>query len=381
MQEIYLDNSATTKPCDAAITACVQAMQQDYGNPSSLHRKGFEAEKVVIKAKQELAKALFCEPSEILFTSGATESNNLAVVGSVLANKRKGNKIVTTAIEHPSVKETMKMLQQQGYIIKEVFPREDGAFYEMDFFDEVDDQTVLVSCMWVNNETGLILPIEKIAKAVKRKNPNTVVHVDAVQGFLKLSIKLKNNEIDLLSMSGHKVYAPKGIGALYIKKGIRLVPQTFGGNQQSGIRSGTEPTPLIAAFGAAVASQREQISAVKERYQQLKDYFVEKLAEIPEVHINTKLDNSAPHILNISIANIRSEVMLHYLEQYGIYVSSGSACAKGKQSYVLAAFGLEKEYTDTAIRISFSPDITIQQLDYVTEQLKEGINTLAKIKR
>lgn len=380
MQEIYLDNSATTKPCDAAISACIQAMEQNYGNPSSLHRKGFEAEQLVTKAKQELAKALSCEPNEILFTSGATESNNLAIVGSVHANKRKGNKIITTAIEHPSVKEAMQMLEQQGFIVQEILPREDGTYHEMDFFQEVDEKTVLVSCMWVNNETGLILPVEKIAKAAKRKNPNTIVHVDAVQGFLKLPIKLKNSGIDLLSVSGHKVYAPKGIGTLYCKKGIRLIPQTFGGNQQNGIRSGTEATPLIAAFGAAVESQREQVLERAEHYQQLRSYLVERLNEIPDVHINSVLEHSASHIINISIANIRSEVMLHFLEQYGIYVSSGSACAKGKQSYVLSALHLEKEFTDTAIRISFSPDTTIKQLDCFIEHIKEGINTLAKIK-
>jgi cysteine desulfurase len=356
-------------------------MKQNYGNPSSLHKKGFEAEQIIMKARQAIAKVLFCEPNEIFFTSGATESNNLAIMGSVFANRRKGNKIITTAIEHPSVKEACKALEQQGFLVEEIMPREDGTYHEMDFYNKTDEKTILVTCMWVNNETGLVLPVEKIAKAVKRKNPNTVVHVDGVQGFLKLPIKMKNSGIDLFSVSGHKVFAPKGIGALYCKKGVRLIPQTFGGNQQSGMRSGTEATPLIAAFGAAVDTISGQIAENRQHYQQLRSYLVEKLSTVPDVYINSNLEQSAPHILNISVMNIRSEVMLHFLEQFGIYVSSGSACARGKQSHVLTAFHLEKEYTDTAIRISFSPDITTKHLDYFIEKLQQGIDTLAKIKK
>lgn len=377
--EIYLDNSATTKPFDEAIEACVYAMKEEYGNPSSLHKRGFLAEKLLDSSKIEISKALACQPNEIYFTSGATESNNLAIIGTVNAHKRKGNKIITTSIEHPSVKEAMTYLFSQGFEIIEVMPNKNGKYDIIDFIDLVDEKTILISLMYVNNETGLILPVFDIAKKVKMKNPNVIIHVDAVQAFMKIPIKLKNSFIDLMSISGHKVYAPKGIGALYIKKGVRILSQTYGGSQQGGIRSGTESIPLISAFAAAVKKQNNNIEDNLEHYKNLKDYLVKKLENIQDVKINSN-ENSAPHILNISVDKIRSEVMLHYLEQFYIYVSSGSACSRGKQSYVLTALGFDKDRIDTSIRISFGLETTTEMLDVFVDKLKDGINTLAKIK-
>lgn len=375
--EIYLDNSATTKPMKPAIDACVHVMEEEYGNPSSLHKLGFQAEKLLNTSKLELSKALSCDSSEIYFTSGATESNNLAIIGGAMAHKRKGNKIITSAIEHPSVKEAMKYLEAQGFEITEVMPNEKGEYEASAFANEVDDKTILVSCMYVNNEMGLILPVDQISKAVKMQNPNTLVHVDAVQAFMKIPIKLKNSGIDLMSMSGHKIYAPKGIGALYIKKGTRILSQSFGGPQQGGMRSGTEAMPLIASFAAAVKEQSENLNHQLKHYQELEEYLLTKLDPIADVTINSS-PNAVPYIVNISVANIRSEVMLHFLEQFGIYISSGSACSKGKHSYVLSALGIDKKRADSAIRISFGLDTTKEMLDIFVEKLQEGIATLAK---
>jgi len=376
--EIYLDNSATTKPCKQAVEACVLAMTTEYGNPSSLHKKGFSAEKMVEKSRGEIAKALSCESSEIIFTSGATESNNLAIIGSAIANKRRGNKIITTAIEHPSVKNAVKHLESIGFEVIEVMPNENGEYLPNMFAELVDDKTILISVMYVNNETGLILPFQEIAKGVKQVNPNIIVHVDAVQGFLKMPIKLKNSAVDLLSLSGHKVYAPKGIGALYIKKGVRLISQSYGGGQQNGIRVGTEPTPLIFALGEAVSAQSSKVNSALENYKMLKEYLLKKLGHITQVTINSH-ENSAPYIINMAISQIRSEVMLHFLEQDDIYVSSGSACSKGKGSPVLKALGIDKEISDTCIRVSFGADTTTEQLDKFVKRLEDGINSLVRI--
>lgn len=379
--EIYLDNSATTKTCKPAIEACINAMEVEFGNPSSLHEKGFKAEKIVDEAKKTIGLALKCAPNEIMFTSGATEANNLALFGVAEAGKRKGNRIITTAIEHPSVLEVMTALEKQGFEVVRLKPDSDGSYSEWDFYNAVDSKTILVSCMMVNNETGLILPVSKIAEAVKRKNPDTIVHVDAVQGFLKLPIKLRGSMIDLLSISGHKVNAPKGVGALYIKRGVRILPMMFGGSQQNGLRPGTESVPIIAAFGAAVEYQSKS-GAIENRYAEyscLREQLLSQLNLIREVKINSK-PNAAPHILNLSVEGIRSEVLLHFLEQYEIYVSSGSACAKGKQSHVLSALGSDRQTVDTAIRVSFSDNTTKEQLDTFVYRLKEGINSLARIK-
>ncbi len=375
--EIYLDNSATTKPIDEAINVVVYVMAQEYGNPSSLHRKGWKAEQVMTNSKSQLANALSCDKNEIIFTSGATEANNLAIIGLCMANVRRGKRIVTTTVEHPSVMEALAILEKQGFTIVKLPPNEDKEYLPIDFFNAVDEDTILVCAMYVNNETGLILPIEDIAKAVKRKNPKTAVFVDAVQGFMKLPIKLKNSSIDLMSVSGHKVYAPKGIGALYIKRGVRILPQIYGGGQQNGIRPGTEPLPLIAGFGEAVEVQSSEMARMSQHYKSLKEYFLEQVKGNPNIKINSKI-GWADYIISIAISGIRSEIMLHFLEQFEIYVSSGSACAKGKHSYVLSSLGISKEIADETLRISFGRDTTKQMIDELIIRLNEGIATLAK---
>ncbi|MEG0691736.1 MAG: cysteine desulfurase family protein [Oscillospiraceae bacterium] len=375
--EIYLDNSATTKPMGIAIEAAVFAMAQEYGNPSSLHRKGWQAETLLTNAKSQIASAISCDKNEIVFTSGATESNNLGMIGLAMANIRRGKRIVTTAIEHPSVMEALATLEKQGFTIVKLLPNEDKEFDPIDFFNAVDEETTLVCAMYVNNETGMILPINEIAKAVKKKNPTTAVFIDGVQGFMKLPIKLKNSSIDLMSFSGHKVYAPKGVGALYIRRGVRILPQLYGGGQQNQIRPGTEPMPMIVAFGAAVEAQKDTMQHMSDHYKSLNEYFREQVKENSNIKINSK-PSWANHIISIAVSGVRSEVMLHFLEQFEIYVSSGSACAKGKQSYVLASLGFSKESSDETIRISFGRDTTTQMIDTLIEKINEGINTLAK---
>lgn len=375
--EIYLDNSATTKVCAEAEAACLFAMREEFGNPSSLHKRGFEAEKLIDEAKKQIANLISCDKGEIFFTSGATESNNLAILGRALSENRRGNKIITTAIEHPSVLEACAFLEKRGYEIVKIYPDENGKINPIDFYNAVDEKTILVSAMMVNNETGYILPVGEIAKAVKRKNKNVCFHVDAVQGFLKLPIKLKNSDIDLMSISGHKVYAPKGVGAIYIKKGTRIKPLIYGGNQQNGLRSGTESVPLISAFGASVKANGPKISENLEHYKKLRARLLLKLSEIPDITVVSD-ESCAPFIVSLSVKGIRSEIMLHFLEQYDIFVSSGSACSKGGGSYVLSAFGVLKEVSDEAIRLSFSRETTEEMLDVFIEKLKLGTETLAK---
>lgn len=375
--EIYLDNSATTKPCREAVEACLFAMETEYGNPSSLHQKGLKAELLQNRAREQLAEALECRTDELWFTSGATESNNLALFGAAGANARRGKTILTTAIEHPSVLEPLAELERQGFRIVRLMPGSDGTYTPEQFAQAVDEDTILVSCMQVNNETGLILPVAEIARAVKRKKTDILVHVDAVQAFLKLPIKLKHMPIDLLSVSGHKVHAPKGIGALYCKKGVRILPRVFGGGQQGGIRSGTEPVELISAFGAAVAAQSGRIRERAARDQALRDYLCGRLAGEPGIVVHNTA-RSLPHIVHLSVMGVRSEIMLHHLERYGIYVSSGSACARGKQSHVLAALGMDRASSDSALRISFGADTNEAMLDELALRLREGRETLAK---
>lgn len=378
-REVYLDNSATTKVCQNSIDAVLDAMKNNYGNSSSLHRKGFEAEKLILEAKKEISKALMCNENELYFTSGATESNNMSIIGCVLGNKHRGKKIITTAIEHSSVLEPIKFLSSMGYEVLILKPDENGNYKPMDFFNAVDENTVLVSAMFVNNELGTVLPICEIAKAVKAKNKQTIFHTDAVQGFLKMPLKLKNSDIDLLSISGHKIYAPKGIGCLFVKKGIKLKPLLYGGGQQNNVRVGTDNVPLIVGLGQSVSYILPQRDKLLANYEELKKYLISMLENNDNVYINSK-ENDAPYIVNISIKKIRSEIMLHYLEQFNIYVSSGSACSKGANSHVLQAFGYTKDRIDTALRISFSMDTTKKDLEYFVEKLNYGINSLAKMK-
>ncbi len=375
--ECYLDNSATTKPCEEAVEAAVQAMRAAYGNPSSLHRKGFEAEKLVTEARARLAAALSCDPSELFFTSGATESNNMALFGAAQARKRRGKTILISAVEHPSVMEAAAQLEATGFSVKRILPDENGVYTPQCFAQEVDGDTILVSAMMVNNETGLVLPVREIAKAVKAKNPDVLFHTDAVQAFLKLPIRLKGSQIDLLSVSGHKVCAPKGVGALYVKKGARIAPLLYGGGQQNGLRSGTEAVPLIAAFGAAAEKGRTGLGENRAHYETLRALLLQEAASVPQIRFRD-VSHHAPHIVSFSVYGVRSETMLHYLEQFAVYVSSGSACAKGKHSYVLSALGVDKMTSDETLRVSFAPDTAEEMIRELVRRVAQGAQSLVK---
>lgn len=372
---IYLDNAATTKPCGEAVSAAVDAMTENYGNPSSLHRAGLDAQLAVDKARKAIAASIGADSSEIYFTSGATESNNLALRGISAAYGRKRRKIVISSVEHASVDETASALEKNGFEIVRISPRDDGRFYADDFISACDENTCLVSMMLVNNETGYIMPVRETFMAVKRSFPEIITHCDCVQGYMKLPIKAASLGADLISLSAHKIHGVKGVGAIYIKKGVRVIPIVTGGKQEKGIRSGTEGVPLIAAFGAAVDKFRPTIAERYERVSQLKAHLLEKIGGIENVAVNSPSDGS-PYVINISAVGKRSEIMLHFLESKGIYVSSGSACSKGQQSGVLGEFGISGKRADGAVRISITAQTTKEELDELAETLAEGMTKI-----
>lgn len=372
---IYLDNAATTKPCGEAVSAAVDAMTENYGNPSSLHRAGLDAQLAVDKARKAIAASIGADSSEIYFTSGATESNNLALRGISAAYGRKRRKIVISSVEHASVDETASALEKSGFEIVRISPRDDGRFYADDFISACDENTCLVSMMLVNNETGYIMPVRETFMAVKRSFPEIITHCDCVQGYMKLPIKAASLGADLISLSAHKIHGVKGVGAIYIKKGVRVIPIVTGGKQEKGIRSGTESVPLIAAFGAAVDKFRPTIAERYERVSQLKAHLLEKIGGIENVAVNSPSDGST-YVINISAVGKRSEIMLHFLESKGIYVSSGSACSKGQQSGVLGEFGISGKRADGAVRISITAQTTEEELDEFAEALAEGMTKI-----
>lgn len=372
---IYLDNAATTKPCGEAVSAAVDAMTENYGNPSSLHRAGLDAQLAVDKARKAIAASIGADSSEIYFTSGATESNNLALRGISAAYGRKRRKLVISSVEHASVDETASALEKNGFEIVRISPRDDGRFYADDFISACDENTCLVSMMLVNNETGYIMPVRETFMAVKRSFPEIITHCDCVQGYMKLPIKAASLGADLISLSAHKIHGVKGVGAIYIKKGVRVIPIVTGGKQEKGIRSGTESVPLIAAFGAAVDKFRPTIAERYERVSQLKAHLLEKIGGIENVAVNSPSDGS-PYVINISAVGKRSEIMLHFLESKGIYVSSGSACSKGQQSGVLGEFGISGKRADGAVRISITAQTTEDELDEFAEALAEGMTKI-----
>ena len=356
---VYLDSAATTKPCKQAADAILNTMEQSFGNASSLHGMGIRSEKIIAAAKRTLLEKL--GEGDIVFTSGATESSNMALLGAAETYRRTGNKIVTTAIEHPSVANTVTRLEERGFSAVRLAPK-DFPDFEQALADEVDEHTVLVSCMAVNNETGFIVDVKRLYRLVKKKNPKTIVHIDAVQGFLKVPL-----EGDLISISGHKIHSGKGIGALFIKKGIRTSPLLCGGGQQKGLRSGTEPVELIAGLDAAVRAYH----GTKEHFAALKQRLLDGLSELSGITINSG-ENCVPNIVNFSVEGVRSEIMLHSLEEREIYVSSGSACSRGKTSGVLAAFGVPDKLADSAIRASFCAETTEQDIDALLDGIRAG---------
>jgi cysteine desulfurase len=368
---IYLDNAATTRPCAEAVEAAVEAMTVNYGNPSSLHKAGLEAQLLVDKARKIIAGSIGADPSCVYFTSGATESNNLALRGAAGAYGRRKKKIVISAVEHASVDETASALEAQGFEVVRVSPREDGRLYAADFLNACDENTFLISMMLVNNETGYILPVKETFTAVKRKYPDIITHCDCVQGYMKLPVKVNAMCADMISLSAHKIHGVKGVGAIYIKKGVRVVPIVTGGKQEKGIRSGTESVPLIAAFGAAAEKLLPTIGERYERVGALKKYLLDRLSGIDGTAVNSPEDGS-PYVVNISAEGRRSEIMLHFLESKEIYVSSGSACSKGQQSGVLGQFGIKDKRADSAIRISMTAETTEEELDRLAEAIAEG---------
>ncbi len=372
--EHYLDNSATTAVSAKAAEKALQIMTRVYGNPSSLHSMGIAAEKELNLARKTLAANLGAQAEEIYFTSGGTEANNLALFGAAEAKKRSGKKIIVSSVEHSSVIEAAKKLELDGFDVVYVSPRTDGAVHPEDVAAELDGSTILVSVMYVNNETGAVMPVAEIFEQAKLINPNVICHTDAVQAFGKLPVKAKKLGADLISVSGHKVFAPKGVGAIYVKKGVRLVARQYGGEQEKKLRPGTEPLPLIAAFGAACEEFKleENLGRVKA----LNGYAREKLAKIDGVLFNSP-DAALPYVLNITAGRVRSETMLHFLEDRNVFVSSGSACAKGKPSHVLSAMGLDKARADSALRISFSKYNTKQDVDALCEGIEAGLAVLA----
>ena len=369
--EIYLDNCATTRVCDEAVQACIKAMTLDYGNPSSLHKKGMEAEEILRETRRTAAGILGCDANLLTITGSATESNNLAILGAAAAYPRAGKTIVTTSVEHASVTNAVRHLAENGYNIRFVNPRSDGNFHPQDFLDAVDEDTFLLSMMMVNNEIGTILPWQTVIPALRKKYPKLLIHMDAVQGFAKYPLNVKRLDLDLLSLSGHKIYAPKGVGMLYCKKGIRLKPIVFGGGQENGLRSGTQAVQLAAGLTEAMRLCQQNRTAFEAHYRMLNARLREKVAGMDRVCINSP-ENGAPHLLNISVIGVPSEIMLHFLESKGIFVSSGSACSKGAKSEVLKAYGFPEERIRSALRISFSKDNTLEDIDLLSEALIEG---------
>ena len=374
MTECYFDNSATTRVSEAAAAEVMRVMTCDYGNPSSLHTKGFEAGRILEQSREIVANALAADKSEIYFTSGGTEGNNLAVLGGASAMKRRGKRVVTTSIEHPSVYDAVSQLEKEGFEVVRLKPDIYGNITSEQFDEAVNSDTVLVSVMLVNNEMGSVLPVQDICKIVKRKNSPALIHCDAVQAFGKMDIKAARLGADIITVSSHKIHGPKGAGAIYLKKGKRIIPRTFGGLQESSLRCGTEALPLIAGFAQAVGEfNAEDCRKVSE----LNLYVRERLLKVDNIIINSS-DESSPYILNISVPGVRSETMLHSLSSKGIYVSSGSACSKGKKSRVLTECGLEFKNLDSALRISFSKYNTRTEADRLIEEIQESYRSLAR---
>lgn len=368
---IYLDNSATTKVCPEAARAVMEAMTENYGNPSSGHALGRAASELLTASRDKVAKALGALREEIFFTSGGTEADNWAVINGAKHNSRVGKHIITTAVEHDAVLKSMKELERLGFEVEYIKPDEDGNIPAQRFADAIRPDTALISVMMVNNETGCVFPIAEIARAIKLKKSRALLHVDAVQGFLKIPFKAKTLGADMISVSSHKIHGPKGIGALYIKKGLHLPPFIFGGGQENGNRSGTEALPAIAGFGAAVEVGFKNMTENNGRMKALKEKLKESLAEnLPECVIVGAGD--APHILNISMPGYKSEVIMNFLDAQGICVSKGSACKRGKRSHVLEAMGVANEIIDGSLRVSLSADNTEEEIKVFTEALADA---------
>ena len=376
LKEIYLDNSATTQVCREAAEKVVSIMTETYGNPSSLHTKGYEARMELEAARKTVAQVLSALPEEIYFTSGGTESNNTALIGAAEALKRRGNRIVTTAVEHSSVIEAAQQLQKRGFEVVFLPVEPNGSVSPESLQQTITKDTILVSMMAVNNETGAFQPIEAVSRLIARAGAPALFHVDAVQAFGKIPVKPKKIGADLVSISSHKIHGPKGAGALYIRKGARILPLHYGGEQEKKLRPGTEALPALCGMAEAVRvlpDMQQENALMRGIHQHLRA----RLAGIDNVHINSG-DDGLPYIINFSVCGIRSETMLHFLAERGIYVSSGSACSKGKKSYVLRAMGLSDSLIDSAVRVSFSRFSTKEDADSLADSILLANNTLAR---
>lgn len=384
--EIYFDNSATTRCLEEVKDIVVKTMMEDYGNPSSLHLMGVQAEKYIKESKRTISQILKVEEKEIYFTSGGTEANNLALIGAAMANRRRGMHLITTAIEHSSVSSTMKYLEEQGFLVSYLGVDNNGFISLKELEEAIREDTILVSIMYVNNEIGSVQPVEQISSLIKKKNPGIVFHVDAVQAFGKYRIYPKKQNIDLLSVSGHKIHGPKGIGFLYINEKVKVKPILYGGGHQRNMRSGTENVPGTAGIGVAAQKCYENFDAKIAHLQEIKRAFMDGIRAIENTIINGSIEesSSAPYIVSVSFLGVRSEVLLHALEDRHIYVSAGSACSSNKKSPVsatLKAIGLAPEQAESTLRFSFSADSTIEEVSYCLETLKEILPKLRIYRR
>lgn len=384
--EAYLDNAATTRAFDSVKNIMVETLSIDYGNPSSMHTKGIEAEQYIKEAKDIISKSLKVDPKEIIFTSGGTESNNMALIGTAYANKRSGNHIITTRIEHPSVHNPLLYLEETGFRVTYIQVDENGRILLEELLDAVGDDTILVSIMYVNNEMGSVQNISEISKRLKEKNPNLLLHVDAIQAYGKYNIYPKREGIDLLSVSGHKIHGPKGSGVLYVRDKVKIKPILFGGGQQKGMRSGTENVPAIAGIGQAVKEIYQDHDQKKAFLYTLKKKFIESVTQIEGVTVNgmgVSLEETAPHIVSVSFEGIRSEVLLHALEDKKVYVSAGSACASNhpQLSGTLKAIGVKETLLDSTLRFSFSVQTSMEEIEYAVNTLQELVPMLRRFKR
>lgn len=373
---VYLDNSATTAVCKEAVERMTRVMVEQYGNPSSLHTLGINAQREVTRARGEVATLIGAKPEQVVFTSGGTEANNLAVLGGAEAKARQPHVAVTTAVEHPSVAACFDRLEAQGWTVVRVQPDTDGTVSADAIERACTPDTTIVSVMTVNNETGAQMDIPAIVTRVRRAAPRALIHTDAVQAAGKLPLRAEKWGVDLLSVSGHKLHAPKGVGALYIRKGVRVLPRIIGGGQENGLRSGTEPVPAIAGFGAAAAAV-PKLSEQTAHYEALKACLLEELGSYPDVRFHVPT-GGVPYIVNVSLVGFRSETVLHFLAQRGIFVSSGSACAKGKHSAVLTAMGVPAAEIDSSLRISFCRENTVDEIRTLCDALREATQTLQR---
>ena len=373
--EVYLDNAATTRVCPEAADIAYKTMLETYGNPSSTHTKGREAKAVLDNARKQLAAALDCAPGEVYFTSCGSEGDNWAIINGAESMCRKGLHIISSEVEHDAVRKSMDELKRRGFEVTMLKPESDGSISPEAVAAALRPDTVLVSLMMVNNETGAVTDIAAVAKALKKAKSIALLHTDAVQGFMKVPFSAKRLGADMITVSGHKIHAPKGIGALYIKTGVKIKPYIIGGAQESGLRAGTEAMPQIAAFGKACELAKASMNDATERMAQLRQYAAGRIvAEMPEAVI---IGGGAPHILSVSLPGWRSEVLMNFLEARSVFVSRSSACKKGGRSHVLEAMGLPAEVIDGAVRISLSRYTTKDELDELCSALKDAHDILA----